>query len=201
MIRNKVDLKRYIQADYERQRMKHPLWARLTYGEHDLTRRYLCTLRHLEYYKNNRTGLFNKLLYAYYFLKYRRNCVKMGMYIMPNTCNEGLLLPHPGFVRVDSFCKIGKNCTILPMVLFGKKHPGSDCAIEVGDNCYISTGVTILGSVKIGNNVTVAAGAVVNKDIPDNCVVAGVPSKIVRVLNINNLGGDRINLSFSKSAA
>lgn len=189
MINSKKDLKQYIQADYERQRMKHPLWARLTYGEHDLTRRYLHTLRHLEYYKNNRHGIFNKLLYFYYFLRFRRNCIKMGMYIMPNTCGEGLLLPHPGFIRVDSFCRIGKNCTILPMVLFGKKYPGIDCSIEVGDNCYISTGVTILGPVKIGDNVTIAAGAVVNKDIPDNCVVAGVPAKIVKSLSVNDLGG------------
>ena len=180
MIKTKSDLKRYVQADYQRQQMKHPLWARLTYGEHDLTRRYLCTLRHLEYYKNNRINIFNKLLYAYYFLRYRRSCMKTGMYIMPNTCAKGLLLPHPGFVRIASYCRIGKNCTILPMVLFGKKQPGIDCSIEVGDDCYISTGVTILGPVKIGNNVTVAAGAVVTKDIPDNCVVGGIPAKILK---------------------
>ena len=32
----------------------------------------------------------------------------------------------------------------------------------------------------IGNNVVVAAGAVVTKDVPDNCVVGGVPAKIIR---------------------
>ena len=100
---------------------------------------------------------------------------------MPNTCQEGLLLPHPGFIRIGSFCKIGKNCTILPMVLMGKKKPGIDCSIEIGDNCYISTGVSIIGPVKIGNNVTIAAGAVVTKDVPDNCIIAGVPAKIVKL--------------------
>ena len=49
-----------------------------------------------------------------------------------------------------------------------------------GNNCYISTGVTILGPVNIGNNVTIAAGAVVINDIPDNCVVGGVPAKILK---------------------
>jgi len=33
----------------------------------------------------------------------------------------------------------------------------------------------------IGNNVTIAAGAVVNQDVPDNAVVAGVPAKIVKI--------------------
>ena len=77
--------------------------------------------------------------------------------------------------------KIGKNCEILPMVLIGNKKP--DCQgqpIIIGDNCYISAGVIILGPVNIGNNVTIAAGAVVNKDIPDNCVVAGIPAKIIK---------------------
>lgn len=43
------------------------------------------------------------------------------------------------------------------------------------------------GGVKIGDNVVVAAGAVVVKDVPANCVVAGVPAKVVRYLNEGNL--------------
>ena len=37
--------------------------------------------------------------------------------------------------------------------------------------------VTILPGVTIGNNVVVAAGAVVTKDVPDNCVIGGIPAK------------------------
>ena len=54
--------------------------------------------------------------------------------------------------------------------------------IFIGDNCYIGTGVTILGPVKIGNNVTIGAGSVVVRDIPDNAVVAGNPARILRVI-------------------
>ena len=39
---------------------------------------------------------------------------------------------------------------------------------------------TILRGVAIGNNVAVAAGAVVTKDVPDNCVVAGVPARVIK---------------------
>jgi len=34
--------------------------------------------------------------------------------------------------------------------------------------------------VTIGNNVVIAAGAVVTKDVPDNCVVCGVPARIIK---------------------
>ena len=44
----------------------------------------------------------------------------------------------------------------------------------------LGANVTIIGPVHIGNNVTVAAGAVVVKDVPDNCMVAGVPAKIIK---------------------
>lgn len=49
--------------------------------------------------------------------------------------------------------------------------------IEVGNNVFIGANVTILYDVKIGNNVVIAAGSLVNKDIPDNTVFGGVPAK------------------------
>jgi serine O-acetyltransferase len=45
---------------------------------------------------------------------------------------------------------------------------------------YISTGAKILGQVKIGNGSIIGANAVVVKDVPDNCIVAGVPAIIIK---------------------
>lgn len=103
------------------------------------------------------------------------------MYVSSNVVGKEFKIIHPGFRRIVKVIKyIGNNCTILPMVLFGKKTPDVPLGcITVGDNCYFGTGCTILGPVKIGNNVIVGAGAVVTKDIPDGCVVAGVPAKII----------------------
>ena len=69
----------------------------------------------------------------------------------------------------------------MPMVLFGKKSPTEFSDINVGDNCYVGSGTIIIGPVTIGNNVTIGAGALVNKDVPDNAIVAGVPAKIIKI--------------------
>jgi len=39
-----------------------------------------------------------------------------------------------------------------------------------------------LSGVTVGNNVVIAAGAVVAKDIPDNCLIGGVPTKIIKTI-------------------
>lgn len=52
--------------------------------------------------------------------------------------------------------------------------------VVIGDNVWLGDKVSVLSGVHIGNNVIVAANAVVTKDIPDNCLVAGVPAKIVK---------------------
>lgn len=44
----------------------------------------------------------------------------------------------------------------------------------------MGTNACILGDITVGNNVVVAAGAVVIHDIPDNVTVAGIPAKIVK---------------------
>ncbi len=54
--------------------------------------------------------------------------------------------------------------------------------ITIGDDVWIGGDAVVLPGVRIGSNVIVAAGAVVDEDVPDNCVVAGVPAKIIKQL-------------------
>lgn len=49
--------------------------------------------------------------------------------------------------------------------------------IEIGDNVFIGAYSIILPNVKIGNNSIIAAGSVVNKDVPNGSIVGGVPAK------------------------
>lgn len=74
---------------------------------------------------------------------------------------------------------IGEHCLIGQGVTIGGKSKEYDVP-NIGNFVYIAAGVRILGNVKIGNNVIIGANAVVTKNIPDNCMVAGVPAKIIR---------------------
>lgn len=183
MIKTKHDLQCFLSKDRERNGAPS-LLGFMTWNDNYRIQKLLTYLRYTEYYKNNLTGVHKIMYMPGYIWNYwnlRRMIVKTGIHVFTNTIGSGLQLMHPGFRRIDRFVSMGCNCTILPMVLFGRKNPDDTVSdICVGDNCYISTGVTVLGPVKIGNNVTIGAGAVVTKDIPDNAIVAGVPAKIIR---------------------
>lgn len=56
-------------------------------------------------------------------------------------------------------------------------------SIYIQDRAWIGYGAIILPGVTVGRHAVVAAGAVVTKDVPDYCVVAGVPAKVIRRLN------------------
>ena len=88
---------------------------------------------------------------------------------------------------------IGDNVMLAPGVLITttghplsprgrREHLGYMKPVTIGNDVWIGGNATILPGVAIGNNVIVAAGAVVNRDVADNCLVAGVPAKLVKRL-------------------
>lgn len=141
---------------------------------------YIRHLRYIEYYQK-RSGLL-KLLFLYHWYCYKHLGFRLKMAIYPNTIGPGFRIYHAGaYTHVGPNVKIGKNCTFVSGVVFGNKtEKPDDGPVIVGDNCYFGIGVTVLGSVKIGNNVSIGAHAVVTHDIPDNAIVGGVPAKILK---------------------
>ncbi len=86
---------------------------------------------------------------------------------------------------------IGDNVMIGPSTLITtvghplspmgrRKHLGIAKPVTIGNDVWIGVNCTFLPGVTIGNNVVVAAGAVVTKDVPDNCVVGGVPARKIK---------------------
>lgn len=76
---------------------------------------------------------------------------------------------------------IGENVTIMQHVTLGGRN-GRGAPI-ISDGVFIGTGACILGGVKIGKNAMIGANAVVITDVPDNAVVGGIPSKILKYLD------------------
>jgi serine acetyltransferase len=66
-----------------------------------------------------------------------------------------------------------------PDVPIGRQWPVNS-AVSIGAGTWLGAGVVILPGSTIGRNVVVAAGSVVRGKVPDLCVVAGIPAKIVR---------------------
>ncbi len=66
--------------------------------------------------------------------------------------------------------------------LFRQEYPDLDyiAPISVGNNVFIGLDTIILAGVTIGDNVVIGAGSIVSKDIPSDCVAAGIPAKPLR---------------------
>lgn len=56
---------------------------------------------------------------------------------------------------------------------------------SIGNNVVFGTGSKAYGEIVIGDNVIVAPNAVVTHDVPSNCIVAGIPAKIIKKLDHN----------------
>lgn len=93
-----------------------------------------------------------------------------------------------GHVRVGKHARIGPNCHF-----YTPNHPMDHVArreekeyaypITIGEDCWLGGNVTLLPGVTIGDRCIVAAGSVVTRDVPDDCLVAGNPATIKRRLN------------------
>ena len=117
-----------------------------------------------------------------------------------------VMINHAEFVTIGKNVYINHACTMLALgkiiieddVLIGPKSnliteghpvdPDKRKALEVKPvvikkNAWLGAGVTILPGVTVGENSIVAAGAVVNRDVPPNTIVGGIPAKVIRNIN------------------
>lgn len=142
-----------------------PLWLQFLFQLH-INRYYRCVF----YY---RIGPVLSLLIAWY-----RPGDKYFWLPYSTVIGGGIGFAHP-YATVLNAETIGDNFHCLHCVTIGKKTP-TGRRPRIGDDVTIGCNALVIGDITIGNNVTIGAGSVVIKDLPDNCVVAGNPARIIR---------------------
>ena len=95
---------------------------------------------------------------------------------------------YSNLIHIHNNVKIASNVgfvthDIIHTMLNGRSGGGKFVekigCIEIMDNVFIGSGTRILYDTKIGSNVIIGSGSLVNKDIPDNSVYAGVPARFI----------------------
>lgn len=99
--------------------------------------------------------------------------------------NAGCKFQDQGGIFIEDGALIGHNVVLATLNhVASPKDRGSmiPAPIRIGKNVWIGANATILPGVTIGDGAIVAAGAVVNRDVPENTVVGGVPAKVIRTI-------------------
>ncbi len=98
------------------------------------------------------------------------------MHIWCPSIGEGAHFEH-SYATYLNARSIGRDFYCLQLVTLGN---GKNGAPVIGDNVRIMTGATLFGGITVGDNVTIGANTVVNKDVPSGCTVVGNPARIVK---------------------
>ena len=121
---------------------------------------------------------------------------RTGIEIHPGaTIGRRFFIDHGTGVVIGETAEIGDDVTIYQGVTLGgtgkdvgKRHP------TLGSGVMVGAGAKVLGPVNIGDNVKIAAGSVVLKDIPANATAVGIPARVVRLDGIRVDDLDQIHI-------
>ncbi|KAA8733246.1 serine acetyltransferase [Acinetobacter qingfengensis] len=116
---------------------------------------------------------YSKLAYPVYWFKKRH----YGIDILYTTkIGYGLYIGHGGPLIINATAILGNNVNLSQYSTIGAIDGP---AAIIGNNVYLGPHVCVIEHVKIGNNVTIGAGSIVTKDIPDNATAAGNYAKVL----------------------
>jgi len=112
--------------------------------------------------------------------------VRMGENVVIYGMGLGMFGTEPWLITLGNNVHITMGCVFVThdggTLILRKEVPDLEwtAPIVVGNDVYIGLRSIIMPGVKIGNRVIIGAGSVVTKDIPNNCVAAGVPARVIK---------------------
>lgn len=124
---------------------------------------------------------------SFYFYSGARVAIRGVLELGSGYINYGASIFCYEKIVIGNDVAIGSNVCIRDtdshQIIDGRKQILNSVSspVYIGNHVWIGEGSIILKGVRIGNDSIVAAGAVVTHDVPDNCVVAGVPAKVVKM--------------------
>ena len=188
MIQSKKDLRFYIQEDFnsnlngKKKSFVEYHIKKIIGHEGVMACEYLKCLRKLEYFINCRKDFFGNIYKVLYKVKLQRLSLRLGIQISPNTCGYGLRLLHfkIGGGIIINCISMGNYCSVNAGVVVGNKDYQKNRP-TIGNNVKLNVGCKVIGKITIGNNVIVAPNSVVVKDVPNNAIVSGIPSTILKI--------------------
>lgn len=98
--------------------------------------------------------------------------------------NNCTIIAEGANIEIGKNCLIGQEVNILSSDFHGLRDRAkpSKAPVTIGSNVFLGARSMVLKGVSIGNNSTIAAGAVVTKDVPPDTVAAGNPAKVIKEL-------------------
>lgn len=128
-----------------------------------------------------RRALMRYALYPFFKLLLLRFRYKYGIAIPEYTqIGPGFFINRFGNIMVNGDAIIGANCNITHGSMLGQMNRGPKKGSPIlGDGVFLAAGCKVIGKIHIGSRSAVGANAVVNKDVPDDAAVGGIPAKIL----------------------
>lgn len=173
MIKSREDLKFYLAADKLALAIKHER-PRIFQDE---TWKFERLLRKVEYLENCGNQTTDKILRSRAKFGLHKLSVKLGFSIPRNVFGPGLSIAHGGPIIVHSKAVVGENCRIDRCVSIGSIHFPAG-APRIGNNVYIGPGAVIDGDIEIADGIAIGANSYVNKSFTTpEITIAGCPAK------------------------
>lgn len=117
-----------------------------------------------------------------FYSDFGRN-IHLGKNVFINACCH---FQDQGGIFIGDNALIGNACVFATLNHDFEPAKRADLypkSIHIGNDVWIGANSTILGGVNIGDGAIIAAGSVVNKNVPSLCIVAGVPAKVIKKIN------------------